>query len=118
MKTVIWIAAGTLALTACANTGADYRPIVDGPVSASYSTDLAACQAVAKKRSYLNDDTKGDGVLGAAIGAVLGAFDGNIVEGAIVGGVSGLGAGAYKAKDERKDVVVDCMRGRGHKVVG
>ena len=68
--------------------------------------------------SLANDDTKNDALLGTALGALLGAVDGDVVGGAVVGGAAGASAGAYKAKDQRKNVVVKCMQGRGHRVVG
>lgn len=108
----------TLGLAACANTGANYTPIVDGPKNSAFYADLSACQTLATERGYFNDDTKSDAFLGAALGALIGAVDGDVLGGAIVGGATGTAAGAYKAKDERKSVVVACMRNRGHQVAG
>ena len=107
-----------LGLAACANTGANYTPIVDGPKNSAFYADLSACQTLATERGYLNDDTKGDALLGAALGALVGAVDGDVLGGAVVGGAAGTAAGAYKAKDERKSIVVSCMQNRGHQVVG
>ena len=114
--------AASLFVTACAGSGAGYQPIVDGNTSANYKTDLASCQSLAEERSYFNADTKNDAMIGAALGAVLGLLDegdsGAAVGGAIAGGLAGAGSSAYKARDERRLIVIDCMKGRGHAVVG
>ena len=46
----------TLILSGCANTAADYQPIVDGPKDALYYDDLADCKQLAEQREYLNGD--------------------------------------------------------------
>ena len=40
----------TLSLAACANTGAAYTPIVDGPRGAKYTQDIAECRHLAEER--------------------------------------------------------------------
>ncbi len=111
----------TMFLSGCANTAADYEPIVDGPKDALFYDDLAACKSLAEQRDYLNDDTKSEALLGAGIGAVVGAIGGNtgdIVGGALVGGAVRAGGRAWETRDERKNIVLECMAGRGHRVVG
>ncbi len=53
----------------------------------------------------------------AALGAVIGGLEDGL-GGAVVG--SGLGAGsrAWETRTERKNIVIQCMTGRGHRVVG
>ncbi len=123
--TIIASTIALLSLTACAsNSGASYDPIVDGAKSANYQSDLSACQKVAEQRDYINDDTKQNMVIGAAIGAVVGLADDEVndAEGALGGAVAGAIAGgiegSVEARGERKNIVVECMAGRGHKVVG
>ncbi len=112
-----------LSLTAC-GVGSNYRPIVDGK-NAKYETDLSACQGLAAQREYMNDDSKietglsaGAGALG---GAAIGAGSGHAGEGAVAGLAIGLLAGAIgssmKDKEEQKSIVINCMKGRGHKVI-
>lgn len=111
----------TLTLGACANTGADYSPIIDGPRDQAYSTDLNSCQKVADKRGYTNGDVQTDALIGAALGAAVGAieddWEGALV-GALIGGALGGAGRAFDTQDERKAIVVTCMRNRGHNVVG
>ena len=111
----------TIFLSGCANTAADYEPIVDGPKDARFYDDLADCKNLAEQRKYLNDDTKSEALLGAGIGAVVGAIGGDtgdIVGGALAGGALSAGGRAWDTRDERKNIVLECMSGRGHRVVG
>lgn len=111
----------TTLLTGCANTASDYEPIVDGPKDALFYDDLAACKNLAEQREYLNGDTKSEALLGAGLGAVVGAIGGDtgdIVGGALVGGALSAGGSAWEVRGERKNIVIECMSGRGHRVVG
>lgn len=111
----------TLALTGCGSTASNYQPLVDGTPNANYTADLADCAALAEKREYLNDDVKSEALLGAGLGAVVGILeDGSegAIAGALVGGATGAGSRAWEVRDEQKQIVIQCMRGRGHKVVG
>ncbi|MCV6589535.1 MAG: hypothetical protein OIF57_10960 [Marinobacterium sp.] len=111
----------TALLTGCGSTAAQYQPIVDGPKDALYNSDLAACSELAEQREYLNDDVKSEALLGAGIGALAGLADdggSGAVAGALVGSAAAAGGRAWETRDERKAIVVACMRGRGHKVVG
>lgn len=118
---LVFIAAMAVSMTACSSlqTGADYRPIVDGGDLSNYENDLAECRAVAQQREYLNDDAKSDAAVGALLGALAGAGGdrGDIVGGAIAGAAVGAGGKAYEAKDERKNIVINCMRNRGYNTV-
>ena len=116
--------AAAVLVGACANSGASYRPVTDGPTDAAYAGDLRACQAVATDRSYLNGDTRNNALIGAGLGALAGIADEDVsdtegaIAGAIVGAVAGAGATMVGTRDERRQIVVDCMKGRGHPVVG
>ncbi len=110
-----------LCLGACASTGADYTPIVDGTKSASFDSDLLECQELARTREYDNADTKSDAAVGAGVGTVIGALNGSLAEaaaGAVIGGVFGAGEGALETRGERKEIVKACMTNRDHNVVG
>lgn len=107
-------------VAACANTGANYHPIVDGQPAASFQSDLAACQTLARNQRQFDKQTVGSAVLGAGTGAVLGEVDadGDALGGAIFGALAGGAAGAIKASEQRQAIVIECLRGRGHRVVG
>lgn len=109
----------------CANTGASYDPIVDGPRDANYYGDLQDCKAVAKQRGLINGDTKSVALLGAGLGGLSAASDdegdndfGEFVGGALIGGLLGSAVGAFETHDSRKYMVMNCMSGRGHRVIG
>jgi hypothetical protein len=96
-------------------------PIVDqkGVNQAAYQQDLAECQGYADQVAL--GQQAGAGALGgAAVGAAIGAIvgDSDTVEraagtGAVVGGARGAAAGAR----ERSQVVKNCLRGRGYRVL-
>ena len=121
---------GFLALSACAGSGSEYRPIVDGPRGPAFSADLAACQDVAKQRSYANAEVRSDAAAGAALGGLVtglavGVEEGDLgagvvgaLIGAAIGGAAAGGERAWETQGERKNIVVACMQGRGHNVVG
>ncbi len=105
----------------CAHSGAKYEPIVDGEMGDQYTSDLGACQSLATERRFANGDVKSEAIAGAVTGAVLGAIDDGLegaVGAAIAGSVLSSGARAWETRDERKQIVVECMRQRGHQVVG
>ena len=109
-----------LLVAACANGGAQYAPVLDGPKTPAFRADLAACQRLANNQNQFDRNTLGAAVLGAGAGAVLGEVDdsGDALGGAIVGALAGGAAGAVNARDRRQAIVIECMRGRGHRVVG
>jgi len=118
MKTQFTLsAAGLVLMAACADSGANYQPILDGTPTAAYQADLAACQTLA--RNQFDQEALGATVLGAGVGAALGEADsgdalGGAVAGALVGGVSS----ALDVSERREAIVIECLRGRGHRVVG
>lgn len=119
-------AIAVLGLSACANTGADYTPIVDGPSTTGFSTDLDACQKVAERRSDTNGDVQSEVAFGAVTtglvtGLIAGIEDGDVgsgIAGALIGGVAAGVGQSWDTSGERKNIVVSCMQGRGHNVVG
>lgn len=119
MKYLLFIPAA-LTVAACANSGANYQPVLDGQPSAAFQSDLAACQALARNQKQFDQETLGAAALGAGAGAVLGEVDdeGDALGGAIVGALAGGAAGAVNASERREAIVVECLRGRGHRVAG
>ncbi len=111
-------------LAACAGTGAEHQPVLSAVADPGYQQDLTACRSIAKSQKLWNPETQTQAALGMAIGALAGVADDsgdradNALGGAIVGGVAGAGAGALEMRNTRKDVLVQCLRDRGHPVAG
>jgi len=107
---------------ACDNTGANYTPVIDGPVSANYNADLSNCQALAASGATVDGRTAGSVASGAALaGASSVIWNGNssnLGEAAAVGALAGLASSAFQKTAERESIVKNCMRGRGYNVVG
>lgn len=118
--TILFLCGGALLLAAFANSGANYTPIVDGTRSAAYQSDLAACRSLARNQRQFDKGPTGATVLGAGAGAVLGEFDdgGDALSGAVAGALAGGLATAVNASERREAIVFECLRGRGHRVVG
>jgi uncharacterized protein YcfJ len=93
-------------------------------MNAQYSADLGQCRQVAESRDYLNSDTRTGALIGAGLGGLIGladADDANVedfIGGAIIGALFGGGERALETRQERKSIVLNCMAGRGHRVVG
>jgi len=112
-------AAGLALMAACADSGANYQPILDGTPTPAFQADLVACQALARNQTQFDEDTIAATVLGAGVGAALGEVDsGDALEGAIAGALAGGVSGAVGASERREVIVIECLRGRGHRVVG
>ncbi|MBD3624826.1 MAG: glycine zipper family protein [Rhodobacteraceae bacterium] len=111
-----------LMLGACADSGANYTPIVDGSKSPVFASDLGACQRLAANQRQYDDETRAAAVLGAGVGALAGLADGgnadDAIGGAIAGALIGGVAVGVEAQEKKQNIVIACMRGRGHKVVG
>ncbi len=108
--------------SACSNTGANYTPIVDGPVGPNYNADLAACQQLAASNPTLSGDdaatiatTAGAAAAGTAIVRNTGN---NVLDAAVIGAVVGAAGAGLQNVQEQEAIVRNCMRGRGYNVVG
>ncbi|MEN8656665.1 glycine zipper family protein [Marivita sp.] len=107
-------------VSACADSGANYTPILDGVPTAAFQADVTDCQALARNQRQFDQDTIGAAVLGAGAGAILGDLDedGDALGGAVAGALAGGISSAVEASDRRQAIVIECLRGRGHRVVG
>ena len=96
--------------------------MIDGPKGPGFEADLHACQDVARQKPLINDEAREDALIGAGLGALLALGEGDaadaVVAAAALGGVAGASAGALDNHGDRAEIVVACMQGRGHKVVG
>ncbi|WP_170331576.1 glycine zipper family protein [Ruegeria arenilitoris] len=107
---------------ACTNTGANYQPVVDGPVGPNYNFDLQQCQQLAASQSSVDGSTAGNAAIGAAgaaavTGIVQDSSD-NLGRAAVAGALVGAGADVINKNQNKEVIVRNCMRGRGYNVVG
>ncbi len=112
-----------VALTAaCATSGANYQPVIDGAVGPNYSNDLAQCQALASQQGAFSSTTGEKALAGAAVaGGATAVFNNkgtNARDAALVGAAAGAIAGAVDQQQSKEAIVRNCMRQRGYNVVG
>lgn len=109
-------------IAACANSGANYTPVIDGPKGPQFDADLAACQQLAAQGGAIDGRVAGSAAAGAGIGAASAViWDGNsdnLGEAAAVGALAGLTSGAVQKNRQRESIVKNCMSGRGYRVLG
>lgn len=117
------ICAVTLLLSACAS----YQPVIDmqGVDLNKYDADLAECHRYADQIDAVKDGATGTLVgagIGAAFGAAMGAIVGAPASGAAMGATAGgFGGGASetsKAVNRKKNIMDNCLRNRGYKILG
>jgi outer membrane lipoprotein SlyB len=114
---LILLVAVTVSAAGCARN----KVIVDTKNTnmAQYEQDYAECETYAGQVSTGKQAAKGAG-FGAAIGAALGAIFGNstsVAQGAGAGGVVGGARGAVGGEREKDQVLRNCLRGRGYRVL-
>ena len=109
------VLAGVTFLGACSGASG---PIVDtkGVDMARYERDKAECEAYATQVS--TGQAVGRGAAGGAVvGAAIGAITGSAGQGAGIGAVTGGAESARISDRERANVVRNCLRGRGYRVL-
>ncbi len=115
------IALPLLGLTLAACSDAPYTPILDGPRNAQFQSDLDACRQVSQQRQSDGTATTGGAIVGGLVGGAE-ADDGDelggVVAGAVIGGLLGSAEENAETEEARDEIVFNCMRGRGHNVVG
>lgn len=106
-----------LLLVACT-----HRPVVDpGRTDMNkYEADLADCQRVADSQPGAGTGAAVGAAAGIVLGEVLGRTSGTMRQrghmsgtGAVMGGIAGASAGATK----QRQIINNCLRGRGHNVL-
>ncbi len=125
-KTTTFLLSGAIVfgMTACSDT--PYEPIVDGRSTPEYQRDLAECRNLSLQRQKDNSVGNEGAIAGAVAGGLIGLLDGgsvgDVVGGAAIGGAFGKLSGDSEAEEtlegQRNQIVFNCLRGRGHKVVG
>ena len=116
MKKWVFLIILLVALAGCARR---HRPIVDmqGVDGRQYQQDLFECQQYAQQ---VQSKAGGGAVAGAVIGGAVGAVVGDsttMQKGAGVGAISGLARGGAATRREKQQVVKNCLRGRGYRVL-
>lgn len=112
---VVVVVAVVAVLAACSGASG---PIIDtkGVDLAQYERDKAECEAYATQVS--TGQAVGRGAAGgAAVGAAIGAITGSAGRGAGIGAVTGGAESARISDRERANVVSNCLRGRGYRVL-
>lgn len=113
--------AGLGVLAACANTGENYVPVIDGPVGPNFSIDLAQCQGLAAQQGALGSSTGQNVAVGAGVAAagtaVFNNEGTNVRDAALVGALAGLTGSALEQQRAKERLIRNCMRGRGYRVV-
>ncbi|HAX92178.1 MAG TPA: glycine zipper family protein [Rhodospirillaceae bacterium] len=104
-----------------------YTPVVDTKDidMVKYQQDMAECRTLADQVDVMQNTATsgliGTG-LGAAAGAAIGAIGGDpgtgAATGAALGALGGGGSGAMSALDRKKNILNNCLSGRGYKVLG
>ena len=104
----------------CANTGNNYRPIVDTKNIdlARYEADLQECQHYAEQKAGAGEQAAIGAGAGAVLGGVLAAVgNGDKGSSARVGGVMGAVTGLTSGEQGQRSVIKRCLTGRGYKVL-
>lgn len=112
----------SLSLVACANTGANYRPIVDskGIDYNKYEADLKDCQQYANQTLDAAQTAAIGAGVGALFGAVLAAAAGSRYDRgatARVGALTGAAGGAAQGETDQRTIIRRCISGRGYSVL-
>jgi uncharacterized protein YcfJ len=115
MKYPVAVFALLALVTACTTTD---EIIIDkkGVDMARYEQDLAEC------RSYATEVKTGEKVAkgaasGAVVGGLIGAITGDAAKSAGVGAVGGGAKGASEGERQEVQVVKNCLRGRGYRIL-
>ncbi|WP_170461002.1 glycine zipper family protein [Ruegeria arenilitoris] len=113
-----------LVTAACSGTGAQHQPVLSAEPGPAYAADLDQCRALAKSQDLWNPETRSQALIGAGVGALAGISDDTVgntegaIAGAAVGSTAGAFAGAAEMRNTRRDILIECLRQRGHPVAG
>lgn len=107
-------------LSSCKGTGSTYQPIVENK-SDAYYRDLHYCQELSRERHYLDGDMGNSALAGAGTGGLIGGFLGDGIQGigagAVIGAGISMGGQTLRANQDKKYIIVECLRRRGHRVI-
>lgn len=121
MKTkIVMIYFLAIFITACANTGTNFRPIIDtkNVDINQYETDLKECQQYAEQKIGAAEKATIGAGAGAVLGGVLAAVgNGDKGSSSRIGGVMGAVSGFTSGEKDQRTVIKRCLIGRGYKVL-
>lgn len=108
----------TLLIATVCGCAAHPEPIIDmqGVDRVRYEKDMEDCTAYGEQIRIEEGAVKG-AAAGAAVGAATGAISGDTARGAGYGAVIGTAESARLNDREKQQVVKNCMRGRGYRVL-
>ena len=112
----------SLVIAGCATSGANYRPLIDskGINGARYESDLSECQQYATRVSGAAENAAAGAVVGGLFGALIASVAGKGYDrGATtrVGAVTGAASGAASGEQDQRNVIRNCLAGRGYRVL-
>ena len=118
MRRVALIGTGLLILSGCTTTD---EIIIDkkGVNMTAYEQDLAECQSYSEEVRTGEKAARG-AASGAVVGGLIGAAVGNsrdVQRGAGAGAVTGGAKGVSQGERDKVQVVKQCLRGRGYRVL-
>lgn len=108
--------ATTLALTTACTTTDEIIIDEKGVDMSRYQQDLADCRGYSEQVKTGEKAAKG-AASGAVVGGMIGAITGDAGKGAGVGAVSGGARGVSQGEKQEMQVVKNCLRGRGYRVL-
>ncbi|MDA0617380.1 MAG: hypothetical protein O3A66_01495 [Proteobacteria bacterium] len=107
-------------MLSCRGTGSTYQPIVENKTEAYYR-DLHYCQQLSQERHHLDGDMGNSALVGAGTGGLIGGFLGDGIQGigagAAIGAGISMGGQTLRANQDKKYIIVECLRRRGHRVI-
>lgn len=117
----VCLAGGLLLVLGACKSMTNYEPIIDsqGVDMSAYEEDLQQCRKYGEQVQVGQTAAKGAGA-GAVVGGVFGAIFGNgatMARTAGMGGVSGGAGGVARGYGERREVIRNCLMGRGYRVL-
>jgi uncharacterized protein YcfJ len=119
-RLIVYTISAIFALSGCA--GANYRPLVDtkGVDMNQYESNLRECQQYATQVAGAGENAATGAVAGAVLGALLAGLAGkNYDRGATarVGALSGAVSAGAQGEQDQRNVIRNCMNGRGYRVL-
>lgn len=107
-----FLLATSVILSACSQApiidkGANFDPM-------QYEKDMAECK---QYQEQVKSQAGGSALKGAIVGGLMGAISGDAGDGAAYGVIAGGAEGVGATSQTKKQVLHNCLRGRGYKIL-